>query len=98
MKEHTFRSAPLKGGPSLISGASPDDLETYQTLVETMGTVFLDEVKATRADRLKISDELLFSGRVWTAHEALDLIGGQFAAVAFAADQFLGDHARGLLP
>ena len=72
LKEHTFRSAPLKSGPSLISGASPDDLETYQTLVETMGTVFLDEVKATRADRLKIPDELLFSGRVWTAHEALD--------------------------
>ena len=37
-----------------------------------MGTVFLDEAKATRADRLKIPDELLFSGRVWSAHEALD--------------------------
>ena len=32
----------------------------------------MEVFKATRADRLKIADELLFSGRVWTAHEALD--------------------------
>lgn len=70
--EKAFRSAPLKGGPSMFSGSTPEDDEAFQTLVSNMGKTFLEEVKASRKGRLKISDELLFSGRVWTAREALD--------------------------
>lgn len=69
--ERAFRSAPLKGGPSMLSGSTPEDDQAYQDMVVTMGRTFLGEVKRTRGKRLKIDDELLFSGRVWTADEAL---------------------------
>jgi len=70
--EKIYRSAPLKGGPSLISGTTPEDDAAFQELVAKMGRSFLDDVKASRRGKLKIDDKLLFSGRVWTSTEALN--------------------------
>ena len=70
--EKAYRSAPLKGGPSLISGSTPEDDQAYQELVSAMGEGFLAEVKVARKGKLNIDDKLLFSGRVWTASQALD--------------------------
>lgn len=69
--EKIYRSAPLKGGPSMISGSTPEDDEAYQEMVVKMGKTFLAEVKARRKGKITIPDDLLFSGRVWTAEEAL---------------------------
>lgn len=88
--ERAFRSAPLKGGPSMLSGSTPEDDQAYQDMVVTMGRTFLEEVKQSREGRLNISDELLFSGRVWTASEAKEygLIDGIAVLEDLKNDQF----------
>ena len=90
--ERAFRSAPLKGGPSMLSGSTPEDDQAYQDMVVTMGRTFMEEVKESREGRLNISDELLFSGRVWTAREAKEygLIDGIAVLEDLKSDQFKG--------
>jgi len=73
VKEQAIRSAPLKGGPSLVSGITPAEASAYQQLVDSMARAFLEDVKTTRGNRLHVDDQTLFSGRVWTANEAMRL-------------------------
>lgn len=68
--EKVFRSAELKGGPSMISGTTPLEEQTMQSLVNTMANEFLDEVVAARGKRLVLPATEVASGRVWTAEEA----------------------------
>lgn len=71
--ERTYRSAELKGGPSMLSGATPVEDELHQSMVEQLGRTFLAGVVASRGDRLKADESTLFTGRVWMADEALEL-------------------------
>lgn len=91
VQEKAYRSTPLKGGPSMLSGSTKEDDEAYQALVVTMGQTFLEEVKAARKGKLKIDDSLLFSGRVWTANEALSF--GMIDEIAVLEDLKAGIFA-----
>lgn len=73
VKERSFKSAPLKGGPSMLSGVTAADEEELNGLVTDLGKTFLADVQQSRGDAIKISGEELFSGRVWTADEALQI-------------------------
>jgi protease-4 len=92
LHERTYRSAPLKGGPSMIAGTTPEDDAVANELVTTMGRTFLNEVVAARGDALKADPELLFTGRVWTADEALEmgLIDGIEVLETLKATRFEG--------
>ncbi len=72
IRELTYRSAPLKGGPSMLSGTTPADDQAANDLVLAMGHQFLAEVQQARGDALKLPTDEVFSGRVWTAEQALD--------------------------
>jgi protease-4 len=72
VKELTYRSAPLKGGPSMLSGSTPADDQAANDLVLSMGQLFLSQVQAARGDALKLPAEEVSSGRVWTAEQALE--------------------------
>lgn len=69
--ERSYKTAPLKGGPSMFSGSSPEDDKATQKLVDDMGQVFLKEVLKDRKGKLKIETAELYSGKVWTAEQAL---------------------------
>lgn len=73
VKEQAIRSAPLKGGPSLVSGITADEQAAYQVLVDGLAKSFLQDVRATRGAKLKADDAMIASGRVWTASDALKL-------------------------
>lgn len=69
--EKVFRSAELKGGPSLISGSTPREEASMQEMVDELANVFLNEVMERRGEKLTLSPEEVSSGRVWTADDAL---------------------------
>lgn len=71
VKEHDYRTAPLKGGPSMITGPTEADAAEFQGLVDKMGRQFLAEVVKERGKRLKLTPEQLFTGQVWTSQQAL---------------------------
>lgn len=73
VREHDYRTAPMKGGPSLIIGPTDQDSAEFQRLVDGMGKQFLAEVLEQRGKKLKITPEQLFTGQVWTSTEALHL-------------------------
>jgi protease-4 len=71
VREHTYRTSPLKGGPSLIGGPTPQDDVELQRLVNDLGRQFLDEVMKQRAGKIKLTRDQLFTGQVWTSTQAL---------------------------
>lgn len=73
LNEQTFKSGPLKGGPTNLSGGDEAMDAVNQEMVVALGRTFLDEVYARRQDKLKIAKEDLFSGRIWTAEDALKI-------------------------
>lgn len=72
VKEISFKTAPLKGGVSMFSGSTPEDDKATQTLVDDMGKIFLADVLKSRKGKLKIETSELYSGKIWTAKQALD--------------------------
>jgi protease-4 len=73
VREISYRTAPLKGGPSLISGQSEVEAEAMQVLVDEAGKIFLRDVLAQRKDKLKVDESTLYSGNIWTAEQALEM-------------------------
>lgn len=69
--ERVYRSAPLKGGTSMWSEPTPEEAAENQRLVTDLADVFYADVLDARSDKLKVDQETLFSGRVWTADQAL---------------------------
>jgi protease-4 len=88
--EHTYRSNILKGGPSALSGVTPEDEQVNTEIVTDLGRQFLGEVVTLRGDRLKADPEQLFSGRVWRADDAmaLGLIDGIASLEDLKRDRF----------
>lgn len=70
VKEVTYRSAPLKGGPGMFSAPSEGDAKLYTGIVVSMAKSFADEVKTARHGAIHIPDDELASGKVWTSDEA----------------------------
>lgn len=68
--ERTWRSAELKGGPSMLTPPTPEDDRVMDEMVKAIADQFVEDVLAARAGKLHIDTELLASGRVWTAPEA----------------------------
>jgi len=73
LNERVFRSGSVKGGPSMLSGSDPQMDAINQELVSTLGKDFLAEVESQRKGKLKITPEDLFTGRIWTGPNALQL-------------------------
>lgn len=73
VREVSYRTAPLKGGPSLISGQSEVEAEAMQVLVDEAGKIFLRDVLAQRKGKLKVDESTLYSGNIWTAEQALEM-------------------------
>lgn len=69
--EKVFRSAELKGGPSMISGTTALEEQTMQDLVNAMAQEFLSEVVEARGEKIKLPEQEVASGRVWTSEDAL---------------------------
>ena len=90
--ERTYRSAPLKGGPSMLSPPSEEDDKVTIEMVETIADLFVADVKAARGKKLHIDDDLLASGRIWTAIEAQQygLIDGLATLESLRATDFAG--------
>lgn len=68
--ERTWRSAPLKGGPSMLTPPSEEDDRVTAEMVKAVADQFVADVLTAREGKLHIDTELLASGRVWTAPEA----------------------------
>lgn len=72
VKEVSFKTATLKGGPSMISGTSPEEEADLQAMVMEMGDLFLEDVKKARGDKLKMDMKEIYSGKVWSSEQALE--------------------------
>jgi protease-4 len=70
--ERVYRSAPLKGGTSMWATPTQEENADNQRLVTDMADVFFRDVLATREGKIKLERDVLFSGRVWTAEQALE--------------------------
>jgi protease-4 len=88
--ERQFASGALKAGNALIVPNTPSQNAAMQDLVDRVGETFASEVRSARGDRLK-DDPELFSGRVWTAQQALEL--GLIDGVAVLEDHVAETHA-----
>lgn len=73
LNERVFRSGTLKGGPSMLSGSDAGMDGVNQELVTTLGKDFLSEVVDQRKGKLKIPPSELFTGRIWTGPQALEM-------------------------
>ncbi|WP_267122700.1 S49 family peptidase [Xanthomonas sacchari] len=73
LTEQVFKSGDLKGGPSNLSATSPADAALMKELVDKVADDFYLQLKATRGPKLKGGRQLLLSGRIWTAPDALQL-------------------------
>lgn len=84
VREVAYRTAPLKGGPSILSGPTEEDAQAYSGLVHDLGQTFLEDVLATRGERITMPIEELYSGRLWTATQAK--AGGLIDEIAVLED------------
>lgn len=73
LNERVFRSGPLKGGPSMLSGSNVAMDQVNQEMVEKLGHEFLMELYSARKGKVTAKPEDLFTGRIWTANETLQL-------------------------
>lgn len=73
LNERVFRSGRLKGGPSMLSGSSDEMDKVNQEMVEKLGREFVDELYAARKGKVTAKPEELFTGRIWTANETVQL-------------------------
>lgn len=92
LTEHVFRSGALKGGVSTWSKTSPEDAALNAEMVKVMGNAFVEDLIATRGERLHASREEIASGRVWTSDQALamGLIDKQAVLEELKATEFKG--------
>ena len=72
MTQRVYASGKLKSFLNPFTPVSPDVDVKAQKLVDQLGSFFLDEVKATRGDRLKQGVDVA-TGEVWPGPEAKDL-------------------------
>ncbi|MFB6156372.1 MAG: S49 family peptidase [Haloferacaceae archaeon] len=76
-------------GPNKLTGS---DAREFYGILESLGNAFYNAVETSRGDRLKLSRTELAQGRFWAGSQAVqngmaDEIGGQQAAIAYAAEQ-----------
>ena len=78
VQEHTYRSSPGKGGPSLLTSPNPSDDTMFQALVVHTSDLFVSDVAKFRKATLTVDPKTLATGEVWTADKAkqLGLIDG----------------------
>ena len=78
VERRLFTAGNHKGFLDPFSPTDPTEVAHIQGLLDKMHTQFIDVVKMGRGERLKGSDEELFSGYVWTGEEsvALGLVDG----------------------
>jgi protease IV len=71
----------------------PEEQAHVQRLLDNIHAQFVDAVKIARGDRLKGSDEELFSGLVWTGDEALRLgIIDGLGSPGYVAREVIGEE------
>lgn len=76
-------------GPNKLSGG---DAREFYAILESLGNAFYNAVETSRGDRLELSRTELAQGRYWAGTQSVenglaDTIGGQQAAIAYAAEQ-----------
>lgn len=71
LHEQIFKSGDLKGGPTNLSGGDEALDAVNQEMVVELGRTFLDDVYEQRNEKLTVDKDYLFSGRIWSAEEAL---------------------------
>lgn len=72
VRERVYASGHLKSGNGPLSPNTPEQDALNQELVESVGEIFTAQIRELRGERLQ-QDPDLFSGRVWTAPDALKL-------------------------
>lgn len=73
VNEHIFKSGPLKGGVTMLSGGDEELNKVNQEMVETLGRDFLSELYEVRKGKLKAAPEVVFTGRIWTSNQSLQM-------------------------
>lgn len=73
VRERVYASGTLKAGNSVWSSNSAEQDALNQELVDGIARAFTEQVTELRGDRLKLDTPDLFSGRVWTAADALNI-------------------------
>lgn len=71
--EQVYKSGQLKGGPSTLSGTTPEDSKLMSELVVQVAGEFYEQLQAARGEKLKGGRDELMSGRIWTAQDAMAL-------------------------
>lgn len=72
VRERVYASGTLKSGNGTLSPNTPEQDALNQELVNSIGEIFTTQIRELRGKRLQ-DDPDLFSGRVWTAPDALKL-------------------------
>jgi len=66
-----------------------------QALLDEVHALFIDAVKAGRGDRLQASDEVLYSGRVWTGAQGVEIgLADGFGRIDQVAREVIGAERR----
>lgn len=84
LRERVYASGDQKAAGGILSPSTDKQDEAARELVDTVGGMFRDDVRARRGERLKESDDM-WSGRTWVAGEAkalglIDAVGVYEAA------------------
>ena len=73
IERRVYTAGELKAQMDPFRPMTPASQEKVHTLLTSVHHHFIDVVRDSRGDRLKASDEKLFSGEFWTGEEALKL-------------------------
>jgi protease IV len=77
---------------------SPVDAQAVaelQTLLDEVHALFIDAVKTGRGERLRASDEMLYSGRVWTGAQGVEIgLADGFGRIDQVARDVIGAERR----
>ncbi len=73
IERRLYTAGTRKGMLDPFQDENPDDVEHLKALQGDIHAAFMAHVRARRGERLKATDDELFSGSVWTGARALDL-------------------------
>ena len=73
IERRVFTAGTSKARMDMFMPLTEDDQSKIKTLLGSVHEHFKDVVREGRGDRLKSSEEMLFSGDFWTGEEAVDL-------------------------
>jgi protease IV len=92
VKRRSYTSGAHKGFLDPFSPEKEDEVQFWQSVLETTHNQFISKVKEGRGDRLK-DDPLMFTGLVWSGEQALELgLVDGLGSPGFVAREIIGEE------